>query len=200
MRVGLTGGIASGKSAAARILASLGAVVIDHDVLAREVVAPASQGLHAIAEAFGPEVLATDGSLDRSALASRIFADDAARSVLNGIVHPLVRQRAAELEAEALAVDPGAIVVHDIPLLAEAREPSDFDEIIVVMTPREMRLDRLVAGRGMTASEAVARISAQASEAQRLAIATRVVSGAGTLEDLEAQLRDVWALLSMREG
>lgn len=192
MRIGLTGGIASGKSAAAAILASCGAVVIDHDVLAREVVEPGSEGLRAIVEAFGDGVLAEDGSLNRPALAERVFSDGAARAVLNSIVHPLVKQRATELEVEALATEADAVVVHDIPLLAEARDPGDFDEVIVVMTPREIRLNRLVTGRGVTACEAMARINAQASEAQRLAIATRVVSGAGSLDELAAELKTIW--------
>ena len=132
MRVGLTGGVASGKSTVARMLSELGAVVVDADLLAREVVEPGTPGLAAVVEAFGPTVLADDGSLDRPALGSVVFADAAARKRLEGILHPLIRARAAAIEAGA---GPGALVVHDIPLLVETGQAGSFDAVLVVDVP-----------------------------------------------------------------
>lgn len=192
-RIGLTGGIAAGKSVAARRLAWLGAVVIDHDQLARTAVAPGSVGLDEVVEAFGTEILLPDGGLDRPALGRLVFADDAARSRLNAIVHPQVRRLSAEREAAAAASDPRAVVVHDIPLLVETGQAEAFHLLAVVHAPAELRLDRLVGGRGLDAEEARARIAAQASDSERLAVADVELDGSGTPENLEAQVDELWA-------
>ncbi|ROS30524.1 dephospho-CoA kinase [Cellulomonas sp. PhB150] len=195
-RIGLTGGIAAGKSVAAARLAELGAVVIDSDVLAREAVAPGSAGLEAVAEEFGPGVLAPDGSLDRQALGARVFADDDARARLNAIVHPIVRRLSAEREAAAATADHGAVVVHDIPLLVETGQADAFHVLVVVHAPAVLRVERLVAGRGLPRDEAEGRIAAQASDADRLAVADVVLDGTGSEEDLCAQVDLLWARLS----
>lgn len=192
-RIGLTGGIAAGKSVATRRLAELGAVVIDHDQLARTAVAPGSVGLDEIAEAFGPEVVGPDGALDRPALGRLVFADEDARERLNAIVHPEVRRLSAEREAEEGARDPGAVVVHDIPLLVETGQAEAFHLLAVVDAPAEQRLERLVRGRGMAESEARGRIAAQASDADRLAAADVVLDGSKTEEHLIEQVDELWA-------
>ncbi|GGM38733.1 dephospho-CoA kinase [Promicromonospora citrea] len=191
-RIGLTGGIAAGKSVAATRLAELGAVVVDHDLLAREAVAPGSVGLAEIAETFGPGVLAEDGSLDRPALGALVFADDAARERLNAIVHPEVRRLSAEREAKAGAADPSAVVVHDIPLLVETGQVGHFHLVVVVHTPAEQRVRRLVAARGLTEEAARARVVAQASDEERLAAADVTLDGSRTEEDLRAQVDTLW--------
>ncbi|GAB3163029.1 hypothetical protein GCM10027059_16700 [Myceligenerans halotolerans] len=191
-RIGLTGGIAAGKSVATRRLADLGAVVVDHDQLARTAVAPGSVGLEEIAEAFGTEVIGADGSLDRPALGRLVFADDDARERLNAIVHPEVHRLSAEHEAEAAARDPRAVVVHDIPLLVETGQAEAFHLVVVVHAPAEQRLERLVEGRGMDAEEARGRIAAQASDEDRLAAADVVLDGTGREEDLNAQVDALW--------
>lgn len=191
-RIGLTGGIAAGKSVAATRLAELGAVVVDHDLLAREAVAPGSVGLAEIAETFGPGVLAEDGSLDRPALGALVFADDAARERLNAIVHPEVRRLSAEQEAKAGAADPSAVVVHDIPLLVETEQAGHFHLVVVVHTPAEQRVRRLVAARGLTEEAARARVVAQASDEERLAAADVTLDGSRTEEDLRAQVDTLW--------
>jgi dephospho-CoA kinase len=196
MRVGLTGGVASGKSTVSAILAELGAVVIDADVLAREVVAPGTDGLAAVVAAFGDDVLAPDGSLDRPALGAIVFGDEGRRRELEGIIHPRVRARAAEIEAEAT---PSAVVVHDIPLLTETGQASSFDAVIVVDVPVETQLARMVELRGMSQGEAEARVAAQATREERLAIATYVVENTGTLEELRARVAEVYAELGGRE-
>ena len=189
-RVGLTGGIAAGKSEVAAYLARLGATVVDHDVLARRVVEPGSPGLAAVAEAFDG-VVAPDGSLDRPALAARVFADPAARARLNGIVHPRV-QHAATL-AEGAAVAAGAtVVVHDIPLLVETGGAGHMDEVLVVDAPEELRVRRLVEGRGMTEEQAWSRLAAQADDDERRTVATVVLDGSGTVATLHAQVDRVW--------
>lgn len=193
--IGLTGGIAAGKSAVAARLAELGAVVIDADRLAREVVEPGTPGLAAIAHRFGDAVLAPDGSLDRARLGSIVFADDSARRDLNAIVHPAVQRRYDELVAEAFARDPEAIVVYDVPLLAEARAASDFSLVIVVDAPPEVRLERLVSLRGMDRSEARARIEAQIPDADRRAMADVVIDSSGTLDHTLEQVDAVWERL-----
>lgn len=193
--IGLTGGIAAGKSAVAARLAELGAVVIDADRLAREVVEPGTPGLAAIAHRFGDAVLAPDGSLDRARLGSIVFADDSARRDLNAIVHPTVQRRYDELVAEAFARDPEAIVVYDVPLLAEARAASDFSLVIVVDAPPEVRLERLVSLRGMDRSEARARIEAQIPDADRRAMADVVIDSSGTLDHTLEQVDAVWERL-----
>jgi dephospho-CoA kinase len=188
MRVGLTGGVASGKSTVAALLRELGAVVVDSDVLAREVVEPGTPGLAAVVEAFGPEVLTADGRLDRPALGAVVFGDEPARRRLEGILHPLIRARAAELEAAAPA---GTVVVHDIPLLAETGQADRFDAVVVVDVPVETQVARMVRDRGMSREDALARVKAQASREERLAVATQVVENTGTREDLRDRVTEV---------
>jgi dephospho-CoA kinase len=192
-RVGLTGGVASGKSTVSAIFAELGAVVVDADVLAREVVAPGTDGLAAIVAAFGDEVLTADGALDRPAMGALVFADAEKRRVLEGIIHPRVRARAAEIEASAPA---DVVVVHDIPLLTETGQAASFDAVVVVDVPVETQVARMVGLRGMTREEAESRIAAQATREDRLAIATYVVENAGTLEQLRARVAEVYAELA----
>jgi dephospho-CoA kinase len=199
LRAGLTGGIGSGKSEVSRRLAAHGAVIIDADVAARAVIAPGTPGLARVAEAFGPGVLGPDGALDRERLGVIVFGDPAARTTLNAIVHPLVGQwmQAAEHDAET-AADDDVIIVHDIPLLAENRRASGFDLVIVVDVPPELQLERLVAQRGMTPDQARARMAAQASREQRLAVADLVIDNSGSLEDLDRRVAQVWADLQHR--
>ena len=189
MRVGLTGGVASGKSAVSAILDELGAVVVDADVLAREAVAPGTDGLQEVVEAFGPEVLTDEGELDRPAMGAIVFADAEKRRVLEAIIHPRVRARGAEIEASA---GPDDVVVHDIPLLAETGQADGFDAVIVVDVPTETQVERMVDLRGMTREDAEARVAAQATREERLAIATHVVDNTGTLEDLRRRVTDVY--------
>ena len=189
MRVGLTGGVASGKSTVSALLAELGAVVIDADLLAREVVARGTDGLAEVVEVFGPEVLTGDGDLDRPALGAIVFADDDRRGALEAIIHPRVRARGAELEAGAA---PGAVVVHDIPLLAETGQADAFDAVIVVDVPTGVQVERMVGLRGMNREDADARIAAQASREERLAVATYVIDNTGTLEDLRQRVAEVF--------
>jgi dephospho-CoA kinase len=188
MRVGLTGGVASGKSTVSAILAELGAVVIDADQLAREVVAPGTEGLEEVVAAFGDDVLTAGGELDRPAMGAIVFADPDKRRVLESIIHPRVRARAAEIEASA---PPGAVVVHDIPLLAETGQADRFDAVVVVDVPAELQVQRMTGLRQMTPDEAHARIDAQASRAQRRAIATYVIENTGSLEDLRKEVERV---------
>jgi len=188
LRIGLTGGIGSGKSTVSRLLGEHGAVIVDADAIAREVVAPGTQGLAAIVEAFGAAVLAADGSLDRPRLAAVVFADPEARGTLDGIVHPLVRARARELEA---AAPPGAVVVHDVPLLAETGQGSAYDVVVVVEADPDMRVARLVE-RGLTAEDARARIAVQATDEERRAIADVVLDNSGTPEELAEQVERFW--------
>jgi dephospho-CoA kinase len=192
VRVGLTGGVASGKSAVSAMLRELGALVIDADALAREVVAPGTPGLEAVVAAFGPEVLAYDGSLDRARLGAVVFGDPVSRAALEGIIHPLVRARAAELEAAAPA---DVLVVHDIPLLVETGQADAFDAVVVVDVPEEVQVERAVRSRGWSEEEARARIEAQASRAERLAAATHVLDNSGTFEDLRRRVAEVFAEL-----
>jgi dephospho-CoA kinase len=193
VKVGRTGGVGAGKSTVAAALADLGAVVIDADVLAREVVEPGTPGLAAVVQEFGPDVLAPDGSLDRARLGELVFADPARRSALEAIVHPLVRRRAADLEAAAPA---GAVVVHDIPLLAETGQAGSFDAVLVVDVPVEVQVARLARDRGWSAGEAAARIAAQASREDRLAVATYVLDNTGTPEDLRRRVAEVFVQLT----
>jgi dephospho-CoA kinase len=193
LRVGLTGGIGSGKSAVAERLAALGAVVLDADKAARAVVEPGTPGLAEITETFGAGVLTRDGSLDRAKLAGIVFSDEAARGKLNAITHPLVGKHIQAAEAAAVeAGGPGTIVVHDIPLLAEGRGSAGFDVVIVVDVPAEVQVSRL-AGRGLPEDQARARMAAQATREQRLAIADFVIDNSGTLEDLDRRVAEVWA-------
>ncbi len=193
MRVGLTGGVASGKSTVSAMLAELGAVVVDADVLSREAVAPGSDGLAEVVAAFGEGVLAVDGSLDRPALGAVVFGDEARRRELEAIVHPRVRARAAEIEAAAPA---DAVVVHDIPLLTETGQAGSFDAVVVVDVPMATQVERMVEQRGMTRADAEARVAAQASREERLAVATYVVDNTGSLEELRARVAEVHAALT----
>ena len=200
LRVGLTGGIGSGKSEVSRRLADRGAVLIDADVAARQVVVPGSPGLARIARTFGPDVLRPDGSLNRERLGEIVFGDPALRTTLNEIVHPLVRQwmLAAERTAVQAADPPGPVVVHDVPLLAESHGKSGFDLVIVVDVPPGLQVERLVSQRGMAPDQARARMAAQASREQRLAVADIVIDNSGSLDDLDRRVADVWADLQRR--
>ena len=195
VRVGLTGGIASGKSTVSAILAELGAVVIDADAIAREVVAQGTPGLEAVVAEFGPGLLTPEGDLDRPAMGALVFADAGARKRLEAIIHPLVHRRSAELEAAAEA---DAVVVHDIPLLAEVGRAGSFDAVIVVDAPTEVQVARMVGDRGWTREDAESRIAAQASREERLSIATHVVDNTGSLDDLRRRVEDVYAELAAR--
>ena len=194
--IGLTGGIASGKSVVGHRLSELGAVHVDADVLAREVVEPGTPGLAAIAAEFGPNVIAADGSLDRPALGAIIFSDPEKRAALNAITHPAVWRRAKELFDAAEAADPNAVVVYDVPLLVEASgdRPMRFDLVVVVHASMETRLKRMVDLRGMTRTEATHRLNSQASDTERLAIADVVIDSDGTLEHTIAQADELWAM------
>ena len=192
MRIGLTGGIASGKSTVARELERLGAVIIDADVLARDVVALGTEGLKAVVARFGDAVLAADGSLDRRALAGIVFADLQARADLNAIIHPRVRERAAELEAAAPA---GAVVVHVIPLLVETGQQDDFDAVVVVDTTVEEQLRRLTRRDSLTQTEAEQRVAAQASREERLDAATHVIDSSGPVRETMRQVDELWRSL-----
>ena len=202
LRVGLTGGIGSGKSEVARRLVARGAVLIDADLAAREVVVPGSGGLKRIVAAFGDDVLGPDGSLDRARLGEIVFKDPELRAKLNAIVHPLVRQwmLAAERTALQAADPPGPIMVHDVPLLAESRGKGGFDLVIVVDVPPELQIERLVSQRGMTPDQAGARMNAQASREQRLEVADIVIDNSGSLDDLDHRVAEVWADLQHRAG
>ena len=189
MRIGLTGGIGSGKSTVSALLSARGAVIVDADRIAREVVEPGTPGLSAIVEAFGGEVLSADGSLDRAALAAVVFAEPEARRQLDGIVHPLVRARAAEL---ARAAPPDAVVVNDVPLLVETGQASSYDLVLVVQADPATRVSRLVQ-RGLTAEDARARMTAQASDDQRSAVADVVLDNSGSQEQLAEQVDRFWA-------
>lgn len=191
--MGLTGGIASGKSVVARRLAEHGAVVVDADQVAREVVEPGTPGLAAIAAEFGDDVIGTDGSLDRAALGALIFGDPGKRAILNGITHPAVYAASQQQFAAAAAADPGAIVVYDVPLLAEGTRAGDFDLVVVVQASAETRTHRMIELRGYSREDALRRIGAQASDAERLAIADVVIDSNGTLEETMAQADRLWA-------
>lgn len=190
LRVGLTGGIGAGKSTVATRLAEHGAVLIDADRLAREVVEPDTPGLAAVVEAFGEEVLAPDGSLDRPALAAVAFADADARARLNAIVHPLVGRRTAELLDEA-ADD--ALVVHDVPLLVENGLAPMYHLVIVVDAAEDVRVKRIVEDRGMTEQDARARIAAQASHDERHAVADVWLDNSGARDEVQAAVDALWA-------
>ena len=195
LRVGLTGGIGTGKSEVSRRLAGYGAVVIDADAVAREVVEPGTEGLAEVVEAFGPVVLGSDGRLDRPKLGEVVFADPQRRSRLNAIIHPLVGARMAELEREAGSA---SIVVHDVPLIAEGGRAGAYDMVVVVDAPPRIQVERLVRNRGMTRDQAKARMGAQASREQRLAIADIVIDNSSSLTELDRQVGDLWAELRRR--
>jgi dephospho-CoA kinase len=189
LRIGLTGGIGSGKSTVSALLAERGARIVDADVLAREVVAPGSSGLAAVVDAFGEGVLTADGALDRPGLAAVVFGDPTARATLDGIVHPLVRARSVELLS---AMPEDAVVVQDIPLLVETGQAASFDVVLVVEADQETRVARLVQ-RGLAESDARARIAAQATDEQRRAVADVVLDNSGTPEHLAEQVDRFWA-------
>ncbi|MCS5713050.1 dephospho-CoA kinase [Herbiconiux sp. CPCC 205716] len=196
----LTGGIAAGKSTVARRFAEHGAVVIDADRLAREAVEPGTPGLAAIAERFGPGVIDSEGRLDRPALGAVVFADDAARLDLNGITHPAVAELLKHRLAESTAADPDAIVVYDVPLLAESggRRDGLFRYVVVVEAPADTRVRRLIELRGMAADEAERRVASQASDDERRALADVVITTGGTLDETVQQTDAAW--LSIREA
>ena len=192
LRIGLTGGIGSGKSAVADLLAGHGAAIIDADLLARQAVAPGSPGLAEVVAEFGPGVLSPDGTLDRAALGEIVFSDEAARSRLNAIVHPQVRRLAAELERQA---GPGSVVVHVIPLLVETGQQDDFDRVVVVDVDPAVQLDRVLGRGGLSEEQARARIAAQADRATRLAAADVVIDNNGSPAELAELVRALWAEL-----
>lgn len=196
MKVGLTGGIASGKSTVSALLAEHGAVIIDADALAREVVAKGTPGLAAVVTEFGESLLTPEGELDRPAMGALVFNDEAARKRLEAIVHPLVFERIVELEASA---GPDDVVVHDIPLLAESGRADTFDAVLVVHAPEQVQVERMVRDRGWTEEDARARIAAQADAEDRLSIATHVIDNTGTHEDLRHRVAEVLAELEGAE-
>jgi dephospho-CoA kinase len=193
IKVGLTGGIGSGKSEVARLLAGHGAYVVDADAIAREAVAPGTEGLAGVVAQFGTEVLAADGSLDRARLASIVFADAGRLAALNAIVHPYVGRRSAEIMAAAPA---DAVVVYDMPLLVENNLQSQYDVVVVVDASPETRVDRLTRARGMSVNDARARMAAQATTGERLAAADEVIANDGDLAALDAAVAALWDRLS----
>lgn len=198
--IGLTGGIASGKSTVAKRLAGRGAVVIDADKLAREVVEPGTPALALIAERFGPSVIAPDGSLDRPALGAIIFSDADARLALNAITHPAVGEL-GRLRMEEADRQPHAVVVYDVPLLVERSADADFytfDLVVVVDASPETRIDRLVGLRGLSKDEAIHRLNSQASDAERLAIADVVIDSNGSIDETLRQADDLWETVHSR--
>jgi dephospho-CoA kinase len=216
LKVGLTGGIGAGKSEVSRLLDEYGAVIVDADKIAREVVEPGTPGLAAVVAEFGEEILAPDGTLDRPKLGSLVFADTERLAALNAIVHPLVGERSAELERQAQEAaqaeqaqqaaaaesaqgqDGGAVIVHDVPLLAENGLAPLYDLVLVVDASPETQMDRLVRLRGMTEGEAAARMAAQATRRERLAVSDIVIKNDGPLEELQARVREVWDALRER--
>jgi dephospho-CoA kinase len=197
--VGLTGGVASGKSTVAAMLADLGAVIIDADALSREVVAKGTPGLSSVVEEFGEDLLGPDGELDRPAMGRLVFGDEQARRRLEKIVHPLVFERIVELEEQARA-DDDAVVVHDIPLLAESGRAHTFDAVIVVDAPADVQVERMTRDRGWTTEDAESRMRAQASREDRLAISTHVIENTGTREDLRRRVAEVYAAVVSAGG
>jgi dephospho-CoA kinase len=195
LKVGLTGGIGSGKSEVSRRLASYGALIIDADQVAREVVEPGTPGLAQVVDAFGTDVLASDGTLDRPRLAEIVFGDDALRAKLNAIIHPLVRDRIRELEAGA---ETGAVVVEAVPLIAENGMAGLYDLVIVVDVSPRIQEDRLARDRGMTREQVAARVAAQASREDRLAIADIVLDNSGSLDELDREVGELWTEVCRR--
>lgn len=195
LSVGLTGGIASGKSAVSTRLAEHGAIIIDADILAREALEPGTTGLKEVVDTFGPGVLTESGALDREALGQIVFADEDARAKLNAIVHPRVRDARNALRAQA---PEDAVVVEDIPLLVETGQADRFDVVVVVSAPVEQRLDRIVRDRSTSPEDAQARIDAQTSEAERTAVADVVLDNSGSLEELDAQVDELYEKLRGR--
>jgi dephospho-CoA kinase len=198
--IGLTGGIAAGKSTVSGLLAERGAIIIDADVLARAAVEPGTPGLEAVRRRFGDEVLTPEGSLDRAALATVIFDDAPARSALNEIVHPevarLYRERVAQIERDS----PDAIVIYDVPLLVEARSADEFALIVVVHAPASQRIERLMSMRGIDRASAESRVAAQATDEERLAVADVVIDTNGSIESTRDQVDALWRLLVDRHS
>lgn len=195
-RIGLTGGIGSGKSTVAAQLQELGAVIIDADAIARQLMEPGQEVLQRTVAAFGEDILDSAGRLDRAKLASMVFEDDAKREKLNSIVHPAVRKKSAQLRAEAkVRRGSGAVIIEDIPLLTETGKADQFDAIIVVFANLETRLQRLTQSRGITSVDALARIRAQASDEERAAIATWVIDNSESLEKTQHQVEKIWNVL-----
>lgn len=187
-RIGLTGGIAAGKSAASHRFAQLGIVVIDHDLLARQAVEPGSEGLTKIVTEFGPHMLTAAGELDRARLGRAVFGNRQLLEKLNAIIHPAVFALSVLAEEAVNTTDSNAIVVHDVPLLIETGQAHDFDELVVVMTPTQIRLDRLVSGRGMNVEQARARITSQTTDEVRTRVATIILNGGGEISELNSQI------------
>lgn len=191
--IALTGGIASGKSTIAASLAERGAVIVDADRIVRDVQSAGSPVLARIADEFGPDVILADGALDRARLGSRVFGDPGAVARLNAIVHPAVRDESARRFAEAFAADSDAVVVYDVPLLAEARSADPWELVVVAHAPADIRLRRLVELRGMSETDAAARIASQVTDAERLALADVVIDTTGALEDTDRQIDELWS-------
>ena len=198
--IGLTGGIGSGKSTVAKRLQELGAVVVDADKLARDVVEPGTEGLADIHAEFGDAVIRADGSLDRAALGAIVFSDPTARHRLNEITHPAVKRLSLSLFEAAAAANPDAVVIYDVPLLTEARARDEFDQIVVTSAPEDVRIERLVNLRGMAQDEAERRVASQATEQERLSIADHVIDTSGSLEQTVSQTDALWAKLSPSVG
>lgn len=194
--IALTGGIASGKSTIARRLAEHGAVIVDADAIVREVQQPGSPVLAQIAAAFGDDVLKDTGELDRPRLASRVFGDEDAVRRLNAIVHPAVRVESAARFAAALAADPSAVVVYDVPLLLEARAEDPWELVVVAHAPVGLRRERLVSLRGMSPADADARIASQVDDERRLAIADVVIDTSGSMAQTLSQVDALWERLA----
>lgn len=194
--IALTGGIASGKSTIARRLAERGAVVVDADAIVREVQRAGSPVLAAIVAEFGDAMLRADGSLDRAALGAVVFGRPDRLAVLNAIVHPAVREESARRFASAFDADADAVVVYDVPLLAEARAADPWDLVVVAHAPADERVRRLVRERGMAETDARSRIAAQASDEERLRLADVVIDTAGTLDDTLRRADELWDRLS----
>lgn len=192
----LTGGIASGKSTISRMLAGHGAVVVDADAIVHDVQSPGSPVLAAIVDEFGPDVVRPDGTLDRPALGARVFGHPGRLAALNALVHPAVREESQRRFREALARDPHAVVVYDVPLLAEARGTGEWDLVVVAHAPAEQRVRRLVAQRGLSETDARARIASQAGDDERLALADVVIDTTGDLEDTRSQVDELWGRIT----
>ena len=192
----LTGGIASGKSTISRMLAGHGAVVVDADAIVHDVQSPGSPVLAAIVDEFGSDVVRPDGTLDRPALGARVFGHPERLAALNALVHPAVREESQRRFREALAGDPHAVVVYDVPLLAEARGTGEWDLVVVAHAPAEQRVRRLVAQRGLSETDARARIASQAGDDERLALADVVIDTTGDLEDTRRQVDELWGRIA----
>lgn len=197
--IGLTGGIGSGKSAVTASLRRRGVRVLDADAIVHELQQPGAEGLRRLVEAFGAGILYPSGELDRGALGRLVFADPEARRRVEEILHPMVRDR-METEVEAAFAGGAAVVVADIPLLFEARDPAGFDATVLVYAPPEVQRKRLVELRGMTPADAEARIAAQLPMAEKRGLATHVIENTGSLEDLEREVDRVWSLVTRQTG